>query len=245
MSISLTQIISPKFPQKFAFKPKKHKLCISKYFKMTEQQDPLKALGEIRNIMERSSRFISLSGLSGVLAGIFALIGATFAFIYLHKIPFSDPYFLQYDRDGHFLRQIDFTTFFFLDAGGVLFFALASGIFLTTRKAKRKGLKIWESVTKRLLLNLLIPLSAGFVFCLALLYHGMPEFIAPATLVFYGLALINGSKYTFEVVRYLGLLEILLGLIAMYYIGYGLEFWTIGFGLLHIIYGTLMHFNYD
>lgn len=212
---------------------------------MTENQDPLKALGEIRNMMERYSRFISLSGLSGVLAGIFALIGAIFAFVYLDKIPFNNPYFLQYDRDGYFLRQIDFTTFFFLDAGLVLFFALASGIFLTTRKAKKKGLKIWESVTKRLLINVLIPLTTGFIFCLALLYHGSPEFIAPATLIFYGLALINGSKYTFEVVRYLGLLEIVLGLVAMFFIGYGLEFWTIGFGFLHIIYGIVMYFNYD
>lgn len=212
---------------------------------MIEKQDPLTQLSEIRNIMERSSRFISLSGLSGVLAGIYALIGAIFAFVYLHKIPFDNPYFLQYDRSEHLLRSMDFTTFFFLNGGLVLFFALASGILLTTRKARQKGLKIWDSVTKRLLLNVFIPLVSGFTFCIALLYHGLPEFIAPTTLIFYGLALINGSKYTFEVIRYLGLMELVLGLIALFYIGYGLEFWTIGFGFLHIIYGIVMYIRYE
>ncbi len=212
---------------------------------MTEHNDPLQTLGEIRSIMERSSRFISLSGLSGVFAGVFALLGAIAAFVYLHKQPFEDPFYFLYARPEELSRSTDFITFFFLDAGLVMLFALIFGIFFTTRKARRKGLKIWDPITRRLLINVAIPLLTGFIFCLALLYHGESIFIAPTTLVFYGLALINGSKYTFEMIRYLGLLEILLGLVAMFYIGYGLEFWTIGFGFLHIIYGIVMYFRYE
>jgi len=68
--------------------------------------------------------------------------------------------------------------------------------------------------------------------------------VAPLTLIFYGLALVNASKYTLSEIRSFGIAEIVLGLIAMAFIGYGLLFWAIGFGLLHIIYGIIMHVRY-
>jgi len=127
----------------------------------------------------------------------------------------------------------------------VFIFAVAGGIFFTTRKAKQKGQKIWDKLTQKLLLNLLIPLVVGGIFCLALMKHGAFGLVAPATLVFYGLALVNGGKYTLSDIHYLGLSEIVLGLIALFNIGYGLEFWAIGFGVLHIVYGTIMYFKYE
>jgi len=196
--------------------------------------------------MERSSRFISLSGLSGVAAGIFALIGAAAVYVYFDISPFDDN--LVYYADVVAAKErwgIDYLTFFFLDAALVFIFAVAGGIFFTTRKAKQKGQKIWDKLTQKLLLNLLIPLAAGGIFCLALMKHGEFGLVAPATLVFYGLALVNGGKYTLSDIHYLGLSEIVLGLIALFYIGYGLEFWAIGFGILHIIYGTVMYFKYE
>ena len=138
-----------------------------------------------------------------------------------------------------------YLKFFFLDAALVLIFAISFGIFFTTRKAKKKGQKIWDKLSQRLLINLLIPLVAGGIFCLALLKHGMFSLVAPATLIFYGLALVNASKYTLTDIHYLGLIEIVLGLIALFYIGYGLEFWAIGFGVLHIVYGLMMYFKYE
>ena len=113
------------------------------------------------------------------------------------------------------------------------------------RKAKRKGLPVWDSTAKRLLLNLLIPLATGGLFCLVLLYHRQVGMIAPATLIFYGLALLNASKYTLNDIRYLGILEIIIGLIASVYIGYGLLFWAVGFGVLHIVYGIVMYSKYE
>ena len=128
---------------------------------------------------------------------------------------------------------------------GVLILALGTGIFFTTRKAKKHGLKIWDSTSKRLLINLLIPLATGGIICLILLDKHYYALVAPATLVFYGLSLVNASHHTYRDIRYLGLTQIVLGLVAFMYIGYGLLFWAIGFGVLHILYGTLMYFKYE
>lgn len=212
---------------------------------MDRRKEHLETLSEIRSLMERSSRFISLSGLSGVAAGICALIGAAAVFIYLDITPFSHRKLYYVTAESVEKWGMGYLKFFFLDAALVLIFAISFGIFFTTRKAKRKGQKIWDKLSQRLLINLLIPLVAGGIFCLALLKHGLFGLVAPATLIFYGLALVNASKYTLTDIHYLGLLEILLGLIAVFNIGYGLEFWAIGFGVLHIIYGLMMYFKYE
>lgn len=209
----------------------------------THHQEHLEALTEIRNIMERSSRFISLSGLSGVAAGIWALAGAVAAFWYLGITPFEGT--TSFARIANHPTGLSPIRFFFLDAALVLILALTTGVYFTTRKARRKGLPVWDRLTRRLLINLFIPLAAGGIFCLALIYHGEAELIAPVTLIFYGLGLLNASKYTLNDIRYLGLMEVGLGLISAFFIGYGLEFWAIGFGLLHILYGTAMYFKYE
>jgi general stress protein CsbA len=205
---------------------------------MTEQKEHLQALSDIRSMMERSSRCISLSGLSGVFAGVFALCGAFAAYSKLMSV-------YESYRSMEGIIYNDTILFFLADAALVLIASLTVGTLLTIRNSKRKGIKVWDSASKRLLINLAIPLIAGGLFCLVLLYHGIIGLVAPATLIFYGLALINASKYTFNDIRYLGICEIILGLAASIYIGYGLFFWAIGFGLLHIIYGAVMYFKYE
>ena len=205
----------------------------------------LATLNEIRSLMERSSRFISLSGLSGVAAGAAALLGAALAYIYLGARPFDHDR-MYYAAAGEMNRWgMDYATFFLLDAGAVLVLALGSGIFFTTRKARRKGQKIWDALTRRLLVSLAIPLAAGGLFCLALIQYGALGLVAPAMLIFYGLALVNASKFTLHDIWYLGLCEIVLGLLAAFQLGYGLEAWAAGFGLLHIIYGVWMYYKYE
>ena len=210
-----------------------------------DQTKHLETLTEIRDLMNRSSRFISLSGLSGVFAGIYALIGMGLAYFYLGRSPFEPgtPYY----EAARGMRRfgLDHLTFFFIVGMGVLVMAIGTGIFFTTRKAKKKGQRIWDGLTRRLLTHLLIPLVAGGFFCLGLYYHGVTGFIAPATLIFYGLALVSASKYTYDDVKYLGIIEVGLGCLAMFYLGYGLEFWGLGFGFFHIIYGILMWYKYE
>lgn len=215
---------------------------------MVQKDEHLKDLQEIRSIMERSSRFISLSGLSGVFAGSFALLAALAVFLYQ-----KDFFWGRYYNHGIFLREElirgmefkRFLTFILLDGTITLLLALSAGIFFTARNAKRKGLPYWDNSGKRMVINLFIPLVAGGLFCLVLLFHKQIYLIAPVTLIFYGLALINASKYTIDDIRYLGICEIVLGLIASLYIGYGLIFWAIGFGVLHIIYGSTMYWKYE
>ena len=59
-----------------------------------------------------------------------------------------------------------------------------------------------------------------------------------------GLALINGSKYTLSDIRYLGLCQVVLGCICIFVPAWGLTFWAIGFGGLHILYGIVMWNKY-
>lgn len=206
----------------------------------------------IRDMMERSSRFLSLSGFSGVFAGMYALAGAWIARNYLVNMntetryeyyDFS-PQSLSVKGDGA-QHLLDFYTFFLLDAGSVLLLSLVTGFILTRRKALKSGLKVWDSSSRRMLLNLLIPLVTGGLFCLIMLWYNNWYLVAPATLIFYGLALINASKYTFNDIRYLGVSEIILGLIACFFLPYSLYFWAIGFGVLHIIYGIVMWAKYE
>ena len=211
---------------------------------MEKNQEPIQQLTEIRNMMERSSRFISLSGLSGVSAGVIALLGAGFAYLYcgndLGYFNFSKHFTVVSNLTPHHTVLI-----LALDAMIMLALAIISGIYFTTMKARKKGLKVWDATAKRLVINLFIPLAAGGMFCLAMFYHHLFFLISPATLIFYGLALINASKYTFHEVRVLGIAEIILGLLASWLVGYGLLLWTIGFGLLHIFYGMMMYYRYD
>ena len=123
--------------------------------------------------------------------------------------------------------------------------SIVVGLILTWRSAKKNGQTIWDATAKRMLINLMIPLVTGGFFCMILLMHGLIGLVAPVTLIFYGLALINGSKYTLDDIRYLGICEIILGLLASIFIGYGLLFWAIGFGVLHIVYGMLMYNKYE
>jgi len=211
---------------------------------MDQKSEHLQQINEIKNIMERSSRFISLSGLSGVFAGFSALAGAAAFYVYIHhKVGYE-----YRELAGRFLVSFDFDfmTFCFLDAAATLVLALSFGIFFTTRKAKAAGLTIWDRTALRFLVNLFIPLATGGIFCLILLFRfGWFGILAPCTLIFYGLALLNASKYTLDEIRWLGISEIALGLIGCLYLGYGITLWAIGFGILHIIYGLIMYIRYE
>lgn len=233
-----------KFLKHLQIEYKNNYFAIQSSFIMSNTTEQLKALSDIRNMMERSSRFISLSGLSGVFAGIYALIGAYTAYNYMHQ-EIGMISRLSYGAETIATGVNRFYPFFFLDAGLVLSAAFITGFYFTRRKARKAGLKMWDGIAYRLMLNLLIPLAAGGIFCLILLSHGLVGLIAPSTLLFYGLALLNASKYTFNDIRYLGMCEIILGLLSAYDIGNGLLYWALGFGILHIIYGTLMYFKYE
>lgn len=203
---------------------------------MTEKHQ--EDLVHIRSMMERSSSFISLSGLSGVFAGLSALLGG----VYVYQLFKANG--IEYFEDNHQLYSASLITELILTAFVILFFALAFGIFFTVRKSKKLNLPIWTSATKNMLFNLAIPLIAGAIFCFALIYHQLFVLVAPSTLIFYGLALLNAEKYTYSDIKYLGFSEVILGSVALFFLGYGLVFWILGFGILHIFYGLLLFKKY-
>lgn len=196
-----------------------------------ESKKYLDDISEIKNMMSRSSRFISLSGLSGILAGIYATTGATLAYIYL--APADGEYVTLHSWNFKLMVAI-------LIAVAAL--SIITAFLITSKKAKHNNEKIWDDTTKKLLVNFLIPLVTGGIYIIIKLNSQHYGLTASLMLIFYGLALVNVSKYTLGNVRYLGYLEIILGLICAAFPGYGLWFWVAGFGVLHIIYGSMVYF---
>ena len=196
-------------------------------------------LSSIRSMMERSVKFISLSGLSGVLAGIYALAGATAAYFTIHYPISPFRYRIYSVNENNAIWNL------IAIAAIVLIASITTGLWLSNRKAKRHNLKLWNTASKRMFTDISIPLITGGIFIVIVLSSGHYGIAAPASLIFYGLALIQGSHHTYDEIRYLGFSEIAIGLIAALLPGYGLVFWAFGFGVLHIIYGTLMHYRHD
>ncbi|MGX1929701.1 hypothetical protein [Flagellimonas sp. 2504JD4-2] len=196
-----------------------------------ESKKYLEDITEIKDLMSRSSRFISLSGLSGILAGVYAITGAIIAYVFL--LPKGDYVVLH---SWNFRMIVGILI-------GVAVLSLVTAYLLTSRKAKKNNEKVWDDTTKRLLINFLIPLVTGGIYILIKLNSQHYGLTGALMLIFYGLALVNASKYTIGNVRYLGYTEIILGLICAAFPGYGFWFWILGFGLLHIIYGSLIYFK--
>lgn len=198
-----------------------------------DQKEQLETLKDIQSMMQKSVRFLSLSGLSGVSAGVYALIASYLAY---DKI---------YGENALVPAAEESTSYLVMVALSCLVLSLVTAYFLTRYKAEKQGLQMWDETARLALINLAIPLAAGGIFCFALLQNGGEGFVAPATLIFYGMALVLTSRNTYPMIRQLGLLEIALGLGASFYIGYGLFFWALGFGFLHIVYGAYMYFKFD
>lgn len=214
---------------------------------MSDQLQSIEAIHDIKRMMERSSRFISLSGWSGIAAGICALAGAWYA----HGM--IKDYKLQNDGDLYSANGISLfgngqwsLSEKLVVLGAIIFVsAFVLAFVFTYLRSKKQNIPVWGSTARRLMWNTAIPLVAGGIFVLAMLQHNYYDLVSPACLIFYGLALINGSKYTVGEVRYLGYSELALGVINLWSVGNGLYFWAIGFGVFHIIYGLIMWWKYD
>lgn len=202
---------------------------------MATNSSRLDDLKDIRSIMQQSSRFISLSGWSGISAGICALAGA---------------WYTARRSDGRYERLVgddglNFQSTLLHIALATFFAAFVLAFMFTYLRSKKAGTTMWNFTARRLMINVLIPIIVGGIFIYKMIDFGYFELAPPACLIFYGLALVNASKYTLGEVRYLGYGQIILGLINCFATGYGLFFWAAGFGILHIIYGIIMWYKYE
>ena len=205
---------------------------------MNNPVQPLDTLHDIKRMMERSSRFISLSGWSGIAAGICALTGAYAAHQRIDYYNHS-----QYGRVGGALAELRYDLILIAFLTFTAAFVLAS--FFTFIRSKKDGVAIWGTAARRLMWNTFLPLAAGGFLIWHLIEINGYGLVAPSCLIFYGLALVNGSKYTMGEIRWLGYGEIILGIINLWNPGRGIFFWTLGFGVLHIIYGFAMWWKYE
>ena len=204
-----------------------------------DEGDLLKEIGDIRSMMERSSKVLSISGLSGVLIGLYALLGAGGAYLVVYGFNSSFGY-----RD-HYVNETAVIYILLGIAAAVLIASLFTGLRMAHRKARKTRQSVWNPASRAMLLAMAVPLLVGGIFSLVLLVKGYLSLIAATLLVFYGLSLISGGLYTFKEVRFLGVLEVMLGLFALVFPGYSLWFWAIGFGVLHIIYGFIVPTRYE
>lgn len=208
---------------------------------MNDQQQSLEDLQHIKRMMERSSRFISLSGFSGIAAGVCALVGAWFANQKIKCFAKGDCNIgglfetggIQLINDLLWIATLTFIS------------AFISAFFFTWMRSRKNNLPMWGAATIRLFWNTAIPIAIGGIFIIRMMQLNEFELVAPGCLIFYGLALINASKYTLGEIRYLGYGQLALGIMNLWNIGYGLYFWAMGFGVLHIIYGLLMWYKYE
>jgi len=202
---------------------------------MKQEKDYIRDIAEIRSMMERSSKFVSLSGWAGIMAGIFALSGA---YIASRVFDFNPEQVVDRGASGE-LQQVIFL------AVAVLILALSAAVYFSFRRARKRGEQIWNATGRQMMISMAVPFITGSLLVLILISNGLIGLVAPFSLLFYGLALFNASKFTYNAVRVLGLIEIALGLLGCYFVEYGLLFWAVGFGVAHIIYGIYVYYRYE
>ncbi|NDC40730.1 MAG: hypothetical protein EBZ77_04135 [Chitinophagia bacterium] len=210
---------------------------------MNETYDSsLEALKEIKSIMDRSARFVSLAGMSGVWAGTVALVSASVAYVWLQKPEFQH---IGKAMEGTMEFFDPFTIKLMLLGIATFVFAFAGALYFTWKKAKSARGTLWNNASRQMVLHGFYPLFAGGMFSIMFIYYGCGLFVVPACLIFYGLALISASRHTYSDIRYIGMLDVVLGCTSLFFPGFGLYFWALGFGVLHIVYGLIMWNRYD
>jgi len=207
-------------------------------FYMQKEQDYLKDIIEIRAMMERSSKFLSISGWSGIMAGLYALIGSYIGYAFLKFNP-KEVFIAESENMAHTITNL------IILASVILILSIGTAIFLSYTRATKRGEKIWNATSRRLLTSMAFPLVVGGILILILITKDLIGLLIPLTLVFYGLALYGAGNFTFREIKFLGLIQVVLGLIAACCIEWSLILWAIGFGLMHILYGIYIHLKYE
>ncbi len=196
------------------------------------EQDYRADLAAIRSIMERSVKFASLSGWSGVLAGLYASVGAWYAYTQLNFHP-------QKIHETVPIAEL-------LGLGAiVLAISLGTAVMLSMKKAAKNNSSIWNATSQRLLADMGVPLVVSGLLLLYFMKNALGGLVLPVSLLGYGLALYNAGAYTFREIRVLGILQLLLGLLSLLVLPWSLGLWALGFGGLHIVFGLYLHLRYE
>ena len=195
-----------------------------------ENKEVISTLNDIKDMMERSSKFKAISGLSIIIVGILASLVSAYIYFFLGDYSINTP------------AKWRLTAWI---AIAFLVVAFSTVFVMAYLKARRNHLRFnFDTTLRRLLLNFFIPLGAGGLLCIALLMQQHYGLVSSITLVFYGLALINCSHFSYPALRYLGYAELALGLVDCFLVNYALLTWFIGFGVFHIVFGIIFIVKY-
>lgn len=199
-----------------------------------KHQQHLENLSELKGILSRNTRFLSFSGLAGVIAGVLALIGQTVAVMYYLSHPEID-----------ITKKLapEHAIVFLTISAAIMILSVGVGYVLTNKNIKKTGEKLNSGLIKNTLLNICLPIAVGGVMCLMAYMQGHNMVIPSYMLLFYGLALFGGSKYSFDDLKMVGSAFILLGMVSYFDPSLSIFTWGLGFGILHIVYGLQIYFQ--
>ncbi|HJU87697.1 MAG TPA: hypothetical protein VJ788_10040 [Gemmatimonadota bacterium] len=174
-------------------------------------------LRAIRDAMEGSSRFTSVSGAGGIAVGLSALAAAWIA----SRQSTPAAWFGVWAVEG----------------------ALAAAVSLASaaRKAGRSGGSLRSLPARRFALALAPALVAGGVLTLVFLRRGLLDALPGLWLLLYGTGVVTGGAFSERIVPLTGMTFMLAGVAALGLPEPGPDAWmAIGFGGIHVAFGALL-----
>lgn len=198
-------------------------------FREPDAREAEENLRVIRDLMERSTKYSTFSGLSGVLAGTASITGCIVTHLLQRRFP--DP--------------ASFRIPFLLTWSLVILCAIGGDFLLTKRRATRVGKRIVSRLGKQMVIASAPGLGTGALLTLYFLSHNLLADIFPMWMLAYGIAVCAVGLFSQREVSWLGaaflaagtitLLLPLFGLTALPALG--LIMMAVTFGGFHIVYG--------
>ena len=195
-------------------------------------------MDDIREMMSKSSRFQAISGWSIVVIGLYAAVASAMAAAVIGVgdwLPCCEN--LQRFAVLNTPSRIRIAA---LIAIGLFALSLLTVFVAAIIKSKRNNLRFaFDKRMCQMLVDFFIPLIAGGLLSMALVQQGHYGLTSSIMLLFYGLALVNCSHYTYPALRWLGYSELLIGIIDCFTMSHALLFWFLGFSVMHILFGVI------
>lgn len=175
----------------------------------------------IRALMERSTKYSTFSGVSGVVAGLASIVGCI-----VTRSLGPDP--------------ARFPAAFLVIWTAVIIVAVGADFVLMKRRAARVGKHVISRLGKQMVMASAPGLGAGAVLTLYMLQHNMLGDIYPFWMLAYGIAVAATGLFSQREVSILGAAFLITGAATLFAPGIGLEMMAATFGGFHIVYGLAM-----
>jgi len=193
------------------------------------QDQALRALADIRAVIDRTTRYSTFSALSGFIAGSAALIGSGGCGAYRRFVG---------TQPGAGLN-------FVMVWSAVLAIAALAQIVLTTLKARQRGEAVWTPIARTAFASMLGPGLAGLAGSAIFVQTGRFDMLAGLWLLFYGCGLWAVSFFAPLFLRVLGVGYMILGLYAWLKPEMAALWLGLGFGVLHFVFGAVVLARYQ